>query len=291
MEFDLLALAFAAGLAAAVNPCGFALLPAYLAYFLGLTDDTPAENRSESVSQALRRAVVVSAALTAGFVVVFGVVGTVWSSISSFAGDRLPWVTAAIGVALVVLGVAMLAGFDPVVRMPKVQVGNNSQQVGSIFLFGVSYGIASIGCTLPIFLIVATPSGANSLGEGLARFIAYGLGMGSLIAVVTVAVALAREGIVSALRRLLPHMGRISGALLVVAGLVVVYSGYAEAQQLAGRSENTALFEWMQDLQGNVQQLISDTGPGRVGLVAALIVGGAIAASYALRSRRRSTTS
>ena len=31
-----LALAFSAGMIATVNPCGFAMLPAYLSYFLGL---------------------------------------------------------------------------------------------------------------------------------------------------------------------------------------------------------------------------------------------------------------
>ena len=31
-----LALAFASGMVATVNPCGFAMLPAYLGYFLGL---------------------------------------------------------------------------------------------------------------------------------------------------------------------------------------------------------------------------------------------------------------
>ena len=33
-----LALAFSAGMVATVNPCGFALLPAYLSYFLGLEE-------------------------------------------------------------------------------------------------------------------------------------------------------------------------------------------------------------------------------------------------------------
>lgn len=101
-----LALAFSAGMVATVNPCGFALLPAYLTYFLGLdpagsdaTTDS-ADARRANPSPVLR-ALVVSAAVTAGFLVVFGVMGLAWSSVSSVIGRRLPWFTLVIGIGLV----------------------------------------------------------------------------------------------------------------------------------------------------------------------------------------------
>ena len=58
-----LALAFTAGMVATVNPCGFAMLPAYLSYFLGIegTDDGPAE-------AGVLRALVVGAVVSLGFV-------------------------------------------------------------------------------------------------------------------------------------------------------------------------------------------------------------------------------
>ena len=57
-------------MAATVNPCGFALLPAYLSAFVGLEDGQIVDDRGRS------RALKVSAALTAGFITVFGLFGS-----------------------------------------------------------------------------------------------------------------------------------------------------------------------------------------------------------------------
>jgi cytochrome c biogenesis protein CcdA len=92
-----LATLFGAGMAATVNPCGFALLPAYLSFYLGMTDDAEGGDRLP----APLRAVKVGAAMTAGFLVTFGVIGLVWSSISSVVAEHLPWVSVAMGVVLV----------------------------------------------------------------------------------------------------------------------------------------------------------------------------------------------
>ena len=96
------ALALTAGMAATVNPCGFALLPAYLSAFVGLDDDGPANRRG--VGKALE----VSAVLTAGFVTVFGLFGAVITRILDGVEEYLPWATIVIGVGLVGLGIYLL---------------------------------------------------------------------------------------------------------------------------------------------------------------------------------------
>ena len=60
-----LAYAFTAGLVAAVNPCGFPMLPAYLSFFIG-TDD-------EDVAGGTRvpRALLSGLAVSVGFLAVF----------------------------------------------------------------------------------------------------------------------------------------------------------------------------------------------------------------------------
>jgi cytochrome c biogenesis protein CcdA len=286
MDADRLAYAFTVGMVAAVNPCGFALLPAYLAYYLGLTDDTPEGRRAESgTATALVRAVWVSAALTAGFVVVFGVIGVLWSSIDSAIGGRLPWVTAVMGVALVALGIAMLAGFEPILRLPRLDLGKGGQQAWSVFLFGVSYGVASLGCTIGLYLAAVGLGNGVAVGTGISTFVAYALGMGALITLLTLAVALARQGLVQALRRALPYMGRISGALLIPAGLLVAYAGWSEAEQLGGRSRGTGLFERLQEVQGDLTTWIQQRGPGRIGLIALVIVVAVVGIGMLLRGR------
>ena len=66
------AFAFGAGMLATINPCGFVMLPTYLLYFLGMEGATPSGQRA-----SLRRALFVSAAVTAGFFLVFLTIGLV----------------------------------------------------------------------------------------------------------------------------------------------------------------------------------------------------------------------
>ena len=56
-----------------------------------------------------------------------------------------------IGVVLVVLGVAMLRGFEPMVNLPKLNRGGRTRDGRSMFVFGISYAIASICCAFPLF--------------------------------------------------------------------------------------------------------------------------------------------
>jgi cytochrome c-type biogenesis protein len=86
-----LAFAFTAGMVATVNPCGFAMLPAYLSYFIGLEDG------GEDARGSVARALVVGVAVSAGFLAVFGVAGLlITAGIRSFI-DYLPWVAIVIG--------------------------------------------------------------------------------------------------------------------------------------------------------------------------------------------------
>jgi hypothetical protein len=68
MSGPLIALAFGAGLLAPISPCGFALLPTYLAGFLQPAATRPAPQR-------LRRAVMTGGAVTVGFTATTAVIG------------------------------------------------------------------------------------------------------------------------------------------------------------------------------------------------------------------------
>ena len=216
------ALALTAGMAATVNPCGFALLPAYLSAFVGLDDSS---NRGTAVARGLK----VSAVLTAGFVAVFGIFGIIITRVVSELQRYLPWATVVIGVGLVGMGVFLLTGREIVLNIPKLQRGGSDGTLLSMFLFGVSYAVASLSCTIGPFLAVTSTTFRNeNYLSGVFVFVLYGLGMGLVVSVLTMAVALAKDGLVNRFRALLPVMNKVAGVLLVVAGLYVAYYGYYE---------------------------------------------------------------
>jgi hypothetical protein len=111
--------------------------------------------------------------------------------------------------------------------------------------------------------------------------------MGALVTVLTIAVALARQGLVHTMRRLVPHFGRISGALLVVTGSVVAYYGWAETRQLAGKAGGTGFAARLQDVQSSISDWIDHVGTTRLGVACGLVIVAALGVGWWARSGRR----
>jgi cytochrome c biogenesis protein CcdA len=275
------AFAIAAGMAATVNPCGFALLPAYLSAFLGMQDRG---TRTDAVLRALG----VSAALTLGFVVVFGIFGLVVTPLALSIEEHLPWVTIVIGVVLTGFGISLLAGRSFTVPIPKLQRGGQDGSLVSMFLFGVSYATASLSCTIGPFLAVTTSTfRSSSWIAGTGVFLAYALGMGVVIGVLTVALSLAKGSVVTRFRSALPVINRVAGGLMVVAGLYVAYYGWYELRVFAGETEDPIV-----DRARRVQSWLQDTlvpeDPARVAVVLGVVLV-AIGIGIAVRRRRRAS--
>ncbi len=247
------AFALTAGMIATVNPCGFALLPAYLSAFVGLDED-------RSQAAAVRRALAVSLVMTAGFVTVFAVFGAVISQIFTGIEQHLPWATIVIGIGLIGLGIYLLTGRQLVLNIPKLQRGGSDGTLPSMYLFGVSYAVASLSCTIAPFLAVTTTTFNNeSFLSGVAVFAVYGAGMGLVVTVLTVAVALAKNGIVAKFRSLLPKINRIAGVFLLVAGAYVAYFGWYEVRLFRGDIAEDPIVDAASDVQTWLQGLFPST--------------------------------
>jgi cytochrome c-type biogenesis protein len=210
--------AFTAGMVSTINPCGFAMLPAYLSYFLGL------EGRDQGSKAPVIRALAVGAATSSGLFVVFMIAGLLLNAGAEIVRDVLPYVSIVIGLGLAALGVAMLRGFELKVSLPKAQGGTGSRRWRSQFVFGVSYSLASLSCTLPTFLIVVVGSlSGESFFTGIGTFFAYSMGMAIVLVSLTVSLGAAQTGLVKRLRTVMQHVNRISAVIMVVAGAYVVW--------------------------------------------------------------------
>jgi cytochrome c biogenesis protein CcdA len=222
-------LAFGAGLVAALNPCGFAMLPAYLALVV----------RGENAGRraAVGRAVTATAAMAAGFVTVFGGFGILTVSAASTVQRYLPYVTVFIGIILVALGIWLLAGREITVLRGVARGARwaPTARLGSMFGYGISYAVASLSCTVGPFLAVTAAAlrGGSVLG-GVAVYFAYAGGFTLVVGVLAVAAALASSAAVDRMRRIVPYVNRISGALLLIVGVYVGYYGLYEIRLFTG---------------------------------------------------------
>jgi cytochrome c biogenesis protein CcdA len=269
--------ALAAGLVAAFNPCGFALLPSYLALLVA----TPGAG---GVWRALR----LSTAMTAGFVTVFGIFGLVISVLTVSIQPYLPWVTVVVGVGLIALGGWLLTGRELVLRMPRLRAGvpGQSGSLPALYGYGASYAVASLSCTIAPFLAVTgVTSGSGSLVDGLVAFVAYGVGMGLVVGLLAVMVALARTAMVARTRRLLPYVARVSGGLLIIAGAYIAYYGWYELRVNSGAAADDPIVGFATGVQGALSDRLDDLGVGLIASVFATMTVLAVVAR-AVRTRR-----
>jgi cytochrome c-type biogenesis protein len=231
---EILYYAFLQGLVGALNPCGFAMLPAYLSLVV-LGDDTTQSGR-QSLSSAVR-ALLATTAMSLGFVVVFGCFGTVSDSISWEVQRSLPIATALTGAAMVVLGlwflVRLLRSGDAMIRLPSWSNGTPTTRISSMFGYGLVYAVSSLSCGFGSFVTVVSltfQAGASNLG--LLSCFAYAGGMTVVVGSLAVSAALAHSVIATGVRKLLPHISKISAALVILAGLYMAYYGLYEYRLL-----------------------------------------------------------
>ena len=228
--------AFVAGMVAAVNPCGCAMLPAYLGLYLGAQDGTQG---GQNIALQLGKALIIGLVVTAGFLLLFGAVGLIIGGGGEFIKGVLPWTGLITGLVLALLGAWMLSGgklYSNVPTQVASRIGNPNQvSIRGYFLFGLSYGIASLSCTLPIFLaVLGTNLTVSDLPSALQQMVLYGLGMGLVITALTVGMAIFKGSMVGALRKALPLVQPISAMLMIVAGMYIVFYWLTLGRSLLG---------------------------------------------------------
>lgn len=214
-----LSLALVAGAVSVLNPCGFPLLPAFLSFYVGADEES-------LVSPANRAAqgLIVGLLVSAGCLGLFVLVGLPVTFGVRAVANAVPFAGAAVGLVLVSVGLYALIGNHIGLPLVSKKAPELARTARSMVLFGLGYGVASLGCTLPIFLtLVASSLGATGPTASLAVFAAYGFGMALVLTALSVTAALMRDQLARVLGRLLPFLPRATGAMLVVAGSYLSY--------------------------------------------------------------------
>ena len=224
-EIDVpLAFAFVAGMAAAFNPCGAAMFPAYVGYQLDTFKD---EEQNTLASSA--RGILLGLAATAGFVVVFGSVGLILAAGGRVVGKFLPFAGLGVGIIIAGAGLYLLLSKRKlgIMAASRVNLGQG-KGLRHVFLFGIAYAIASLSCALPIFLaaigfVAGQSLSAGTIIEPIIGSVSYGLGMGAILVGATLGVVLFKDLVQRGFRAVFPYIEPIGNLAMVGAGLYLVY--------------------------------------------------------------------
>jgi cytochrome c-type biogenesis protein len=218
---------FTLGMMAAVNPCGFPLLPAYLELFVG-----PAGHEDSTAARSVR-AVSAAAYATVGFLVLFGLLGLLtevgWSAVVGRSATVASYAMVAFGVVMVGLGILTLTRRSLKLPLPQIGSGAGLRRPAGLAVFGFSYGVASIGCALPLFVGgVAASFGRHGSFRGVSGLLAYGLGMGTILAVLALGIAVLGRGAGRHLRKVSSWVPVVGGVILVAIGAYLTWYWVAD---------------------------------------------------------------
>lgn len=207
-------IALAAGILSFLSPCVLPLVPSYLAYLGGDVNRRPVVIRN-------------SLLFVLGFSLVFVSLGASASLVGTLVLENRGWLMRLGGLIVIAFGL-MLFG---VLRVPflyrTARPGypeNGSTPLGAI-LMGMSFAVGWTPCIGPVLgaiLTLAGASGTLSTGAGLLAVYAAGLAIPFLLASFGLG---AVTRFTARFRRFLPWVERVSGGILMTAGLLMV-TGY-----------------------------------------------------------------
>ena len=213
MDISGFILVFSAGIFALFSPCAYPLLPGYIMYYLG----------KEST---IRKAIFGGFACTLGLISIFSVFGLIGTMIGKLAQAIIPWLMLVAGVIIIIMGLTMLIGIKfPTLFMPVRATGRKGF-IG-MYLYGLAYGLATFGCSAPIFLSILLYSiVASGIFGGIITFIVYSLGMGLPLILTTVLVVMAKDIMYKKIFKAMPLIEKVGGIFLIIIGSYLVYYYY-----------------------------------------------------------------
>jgi cytochrome c-type biogenesis protein len=251
MDTATLSLAIVAGVLATFNPCGFALLPAYMGMIA-------AANEGRSKSQALVGGLRFASGMTVGFILLFGTFGLVFAPFASAISRYLPIVTIVVGILIVVLGFWLLLGRKVGNGAGLIKGWSPGESWFSQVGYGLTFAIVSLSCTLGPFLAVTGASIRSSDFFGIVfTFVAFALGMGAAVSVIAVATALTGSQVSVWMRSKSEVISRVTGSLVILAGLYVAWFGWFEWRVNSGEQVGDPIIGAVTDAQSWVVNTLS----------------------------------
>ena len=208
-------IAFTAGILSFLSPCVLPLVPSYVTFVTGLS--------LEDVSRARRVALVHSLLFVCGFTAIFVALGAGATALGVVLAAYRDWISRIGGVLLVIFGLILLE----VVRIPALSRDRRiylaDKPVGYLgsVLVGLAFGAGWTPCIGPVLGgILSLASAAGSVWRGVALLVAYsaGLAVPFLLAALAIDKFLA---LFARMQRGLAWVSRVSGALLIVVGLLL----------------------------------------------------------------------
>jgi cytochrome c-type biogenesis protein len=245
-----LSLVFAAGVFATFNPCGFAMLPAYMTMLIS------SQRESESLPKLFGKAVQFAALMALGIITIFALFAVVIFPISTSIQAYLPIATITIGLLLIAVGVATLSGKSPYLKKLWSPNTAPSTRLKSLYLYGVTFALGSVSCTIGPLLAATSKALELSFLESLRIYLVYASGISVTIAILAL-IALFSQKTLGKIRNSMKVIEIISSAFLILVGLYLIIFGLYETEYSHLVEPLHSVINKVFSLQGHVVSFIN----------------------------------
>ena len=266
-------IAFLGGVLTLLAPCSVMLLPAFFSYAF----------------QSPQKLIARCGIFWLGLLTPLIPLGAALSSVVALIREHSAFITQVIALLVIIAGLITLFSLDvPVFRVRSLETASQSRDTAwAVYLLGITYGIAGVGCAGPILgAVLATSSLGGSVVEGIIAVIFYSAGMAFPLLVLALLwqhsagriQAIVRPKPVTLLKRQTTWTNVVSGLVLIILGFTIFKIDLSNP--LGGIVSIGTLASWEESIMG----LFGALPAWVVTLAGALIIGAIVALLWKPRS-------
>ena len=266
-------IAFLGGVLTLLAPCSVMLLPAFFSYAF----------------QSPQKLIARCGIFWLGLLTPLIPLGAALSSVVALIREHSAFITQVIALLVIIAGLITLFSLDvPVFRVRSLETASQSRDTAwAVYLLGITYGIAGVGCAGPILgAVLATSSLGGSVVEGVIAVIFYSAGMAFPLLLLALLwqhsagriQAIVRPKPVTLLKRQTTWTNVVSGLVLIILGFTIFKIDLSNP--LGGIVSIDTLASWEESIMG----LFGALPTWVVALAGALIIGAVVALLWKPRS-------
>ena len=266
-------IAFLGGVLTLLAPCSVMLLPAFFSYAF----------------QSPRKLFARCGIFWLGLLTPLIPLGAALSSVVALIREHSAFITQVIALLVIIAGLITLFSLDvPVFRVRSLETASQSRDTAwAVYLLGITYGIAGVGCAGPILgAVLATSSLGGSVVEGVIAVIFYSAGMAFPLLVLALLwqhsagriQAIVRPKPVTLLKRQTTWTNVVSGLVLIILGFTIFKIDLSNP--LGGIVSIDTLASW----EESIMDLFGALPAWVITLAGALIIGAIVALFWKPRS-------
>lgn len=266
-------IAFLGGVLTLLAPCSVMLLPAFFSYAF----------------QSPRKLIARCGIFWLGLLTPLIPLGAALSSVVTLIREHSAFITQIIALLVIIAGLITLFSLDvPVFRVRSLETASQSRDTAwAVYLLGITYGIAGVGCAGPILgAVLATSSLGGSVAEGIIAVIFYSAGMAFPLLVLALLwqhsagriQAVVRPKPLTLFKRQTTWTNVVSGLVLIILGLTIFTIDLTNP--LGGIVSIDTLASWEESIMGFFGTLPAWV----ITLAGALIIGAIVALLWKPRS-------